>query len=165
MMIDQGFFRLRRGKRDMRRILLALVLAGATPALVQAQTVEFEPMPKFTPDIGTLRISAVTQNSRQDLFQLLDASEDGVIDRAEWRDRKMLVFYIRDNDRDLQLSASELEGIPVEAFAAADQNNDGKQSGFEFNQAEFTRFEWADANGDGVVTFEEFSSALDNLQR
>lgn len=149
---------------------LAACLAAAFLAVLPvtaplAQTTGFEPMPRFTPDIGTLRTAPITDNARQDLFQLLDSDGNGVVDRAEWRDRKMLIFYVRDTDRDLQLTPDELAGIPITTFHAADLNGDALLSGFEFNQATFTNFEAADLDRDGVVLFEEFSRALDTLRR
>lgn len=164
--MDRRWFAARPGPWPALAPFLALgllLLAPASAALAQ-QGGGFEPMPKFTPDIGTLRTAPLTQNSRQDIFQLLDSDGNGVIDRAEWRDRKMLIFYVRDSDRDLQLTPAELAGIPSAVFKAADLNGDGLLSGFEFNQAKFTDFEAVDLNHDGVVLFEEFSEALDRLQ-
>jgi Ca2+-binding EF-hand superfamily protein len=98
------------------------------------------------------------------LFRIIDGNENGVIDRGEWRERKMAVFYIHDANQDLQLSRNESPGIGADAFAAADVDKDGFLSGYEFNQASFTQFERADANSDGSLSVDEFSVFLRQLK-
>ncbi len=93
-----------------------------------------------------------------DAFGVLDANGDGVVDSAEWRARRMMVFYILDRDRDLFLVPAEVPGLASSEFAAADLDQDGRLSGYEFNQAAFVQIEFADEDGSRTVTLAEFQS-------
>lgn len=103
--------------------------------------------------------------SPAELFAALDADGNGRVDRAEWKTRKMAIFYIRDVNGDIQLSRQEMPGLAADVFAKADLNNDGMLSGYEFNQAPFTQFEAAAtgaAAADGV-TLDGFKAYLKTL--
>lgn len=90
------------------------------------------------------------------IFQLMDMDGNQVIDRAEFITQKMMVFYVRDINRDLKLSASELPVFATDVFKSADADGDGSISAFEFNQAEVGMFENLDENADALITFDEF---------
>jgi EF hand domain-containing protein len=75
-----------------------------------------------------------------EVFRLLDGDGDGTVSAAEWRERKMVLFYLLDADNDIYLERGEVPGMSEDAFAAADLDGDGRLSGFEFNQATFTQF-------------------------
>lgn len=90
------------------------------------------------------------------IFQLMDMDGNQVIDRAEFITQKMMVFYVRDINRDLKLSASELPVFATDVFKSADADGDGSVSAFEFNQAEVGMFENLDENADALITFSEF---------
>ena len=90
------------------------------------------------------------------IFQLMDMDGNQVIDRAEFITQKMMVFYVRDINRDLKLSASELPVFASDVFKSADADGDGSVSAFEFNQAEVGMFENLDENADALITFNEF---------
>lgn len=90
------------------------------------------------------------------IFQLMDMDGNQVIDRAEFITQKMMVFYVRDINRDLKLSASELPVFATDVFKSADADGDGSVSAFEFNQAEVGMFENLDENADALITFDEF---------
>lgn len=97
----------------------------------------------------------------EDLFALLDANGDGVIDPQEFQLRKTEVFFrnIRDMDANMTLGPADTNLTP-EAFAEADLNGDGQLSGAEFVQARFARFELYDADSDQRITFAEFESFI-----
>ena len=104
-----------------------------------------------------------------ELFSVLDADGNGRIDRAEWKTRKMAIFYMRDVNGDIQLSREEVPGLAADVFAAADLNGDGMLSGYEFNQAPFTQFEDAAkgaeaANGISLESFTAYVATLDPRQ-
>lgn len=90
-----------------------------------------------------------------EFFGMMDENKDGRIDQAEFRFRKMEVYYLRDTNRDDRLSKDELPNVSAAAFNAADTKRDGTLSGYEFNQAGFARFEALDHNRDGFITLEE----------
>ncbi len=96
--------------------------------------------------------------SDADAFGALDENGDGVVDAAEWRRRKMMIFYILDTDRDLFLVAAEVPGLASSEFAAADSDQDGRLSGYEFNQAEIVQIEFADKDNSRRVTLAEFQA-------
>jgi Ca2+-binding EF-hand superfamily protein len=86
----------------------------------------------------------------------MDMDGNQVIDRTEFIIQKMMVFYVRDINRDLKLSASELPVFATDVFKSADADGDGSISAFEFNQAEVGMFENLDENADALITFSEF---------
>lgn len=96
--------------------------------------------------------------SPEGVFQRVDQSGDGKINRAELTTRKMNVFFVRDRDQDTHLSPEEFGSLSKPVFDALDKDGDGRISGFEFNQGELTKFETIDANGDDTISFEEFQS-------
>src|SRR5512144_1898239 len=88
--------------------------------------------PSALPDINQLRPPPGQPMRDADAFGVLDANGDGVIDAAEWRARKMMVFYILDRDRDLLLVPAEVPVLASSEFTAADADRDGRLSGYEF---------------------------------
>lgn len=95
-----------------------------------------------------------------EVFAALDEDGNGRVDRAEWQIRKMAIFYVRDENHDLQLGRDELPKLGREPFGDADLDEDGSLSGYEFNQATFSRFEHADADDDGAVSAGEFRTYM-----
>ena len=92
------------------------------------------------------------------IFDRMDENRDGKVNRAELRNRKMNVFFVRDRNLDSYLSREEFDSLSDPVFAALDDNKDGRISGFEFNQGKLTEFETIDVNGDNVISFEEFQA-------
>jgi EF hand len=110
------------------------------------------------PDMSRLRPPPGQPMGDADAFGVLDANGDGAIDAAEWRQRKMIVFYILDRDRDLFLVPAEVPGLASSEFAAADLDQDSRLSGYEFNQAAYAQVEFADEDNSRTVTLAEFQS-------
>jgi Ca2+-binding EF-hand superfamily protein len=88
-------------------------------------------------------------------FQETDRNGDGKIDREEFHQRTVEVFYFLDTNRDGYLVVGEIAVVSVELFRSADRDGDGKLSLQEYLNARFKDFEAMDANGDGVITREE----------
>lgn len=92
------------------------------------------------------------------VFERMDENGDGKLNRAELRNRKMNVFFVRDKNLDSYISRDEFDSLSDSVFAALDENKDGRISGFEFNQGKLTEFETIDTNGDNVISLEEFQA-------
>ncbi|HTF33097.1 MAG TPA: EF-hand domain-containing protein [Myxococcota bacterium] len=90
-------------------------------------------------------------------FAEADENGDGVIDRSEFIDRTVEVFYAADVNKDGYLSPEELERgvLNPEDFAHADRNGDGRISLSEFLWARDALFDEADTNKDGVLQLDE----------
>jgi hypothetical protein len=129
-------------------VLLAAPMAGA-------QQQRPGTPPQIEPDLRTLRPLGQRMTDA-DVLALLDIDRDGRISAAEWRERRMAIFYLLDANSDVYLDRGELHGMPDQTFAAADLEQDGRLSGFEFNQATFAQFDTSDADRDGKVTSAEF---------
>lgn len=133
-------------------------LAGALFAAAIGASAAAQDQPSALPDISQLRPPPGQPMRDADAFGVLDANGDGVVDSAEWRARRMMVFYILDRDRDLFLVPAEVPGLASSEFAAADLDQDGRLSGYEFNQAAFAQIESADEDGSRTVTLAQFQS-------
>ena len=141
----------------MRTMIVALAAVAAGVSLARAQPPPRPGTPpQIEPDTKSLRPPAGQRMADADVFKLLDINGDGTVSAAEWRERKMALFYLLDADNDIYLERGEVPGMSEEAFVAADLDHDGRLSGFEFNQAMFTQFETADRDRAGTVTFEQF---------
>ncbi len=136
-------------------LALAACAAVGLPTRGQPQQRPGTP-PQIEPDTKSLRPAPGQRMADADVFRLLDVNGDGTVSPAEWRERKMALFYLLDADNDIYLERREVPGMVEDAFAAADLDHDGRLSGFEFNQATFTQFETADRDRAGAVTFEQF---------
>jgi hypothetical protein len=75
---------------------------------------------------------AQTPTTPSPAFQATDTSGDGRIDRAEFHYRMMDAFFLLDQDKDGNLTPSELPGVTAEAIRAADTDSDGKLSAIEY---------------------------------
>lgn len=150
----------------LRRAHLCAVLVAASvwaPALTCEALAAGRSSPLML--VRDLKQSKDKPSSPGELFSILDADGNGLIDRAEWKIRKMAIFYMRDVNGDIQLSRAEVPGLAAEIFAKADLNGDGMLSGYEFNQAPFTQFEATGprATADGVSpdAFRAYVETLD----
>lgn len=88
-------------------------------------------------------------------FQAADRNGDGRVDREEFYQRTVEVFFFLDKDRRGYLVVEQLEGVGPAAFKAANRKGDGRLTLQEFVNARFRDFEAADVDKDGAVTLEE----------
>jgi hypothetical protein len=85
-------------------------------------------------------------------FAISDRNSDGFIDRGEFHQRMVEVFFFTDRNRDGRLVPAELPGVPEAVFKAADRNGDGTLGLGEFTQARTVDFNQADRDGDGLLS-------------
>ncbi len=89
-------------------------------------------------------------------FRAHDRNGDGRIDRAEFQEWMIEVFYIRDRDRKGYLVLGDIRGVMApETLKAINRRGDGKLSLGEFLNAVFVDFDAADVNKNGSLTIEE----------
>jgi hypothetical protein len=88
-------------------------------------------------------------------FQESDRNGDGKIDRAEFHQRSVELFYFLDKGRKGYLVLADIKGLTPDEFKAANRKGDGKLTLDEFVNARFRQFELADTNGDGVLVIGE----------
>ena len=139
-----------------RTISLALALLISPIAGAQQQPLRPGTPPQIEPDFRGMRPQPGHRMTDGEVFKLLDIDRQGTISGSEWRERRMAIFYLLDNNNDIYLERSEMPGMSDTAFDVADIEQDGRLSGFEFNQASFAQFGTADLDRDGTVTFAEF---------
>lgn len=89
-------------------------------------------------------------------FAETDKNGDGQIDRQEFADRIIDVFYIADTNKDGFLVVDEYARLPYSgAFTSADSTGDGRLTLSEFERIRFTQFDEADTNKDGTLSVDE----------
>ncbi len=94
-------------------------------------------------------------------FQAHDKNGDGRIDRAEFQEWMVDVFFRRDKDHKGYLVMEDVQGVmSPETFKAANRRGDGKLTLPEFLNATFKDFEAADVNGDGELSMEEIENYI-----
>jgi len=81
-------------------------------------------------------------------FEDVDRNGDGHVDREEFRQRMIEVFYGMDGNRDAILSIHEWEQIDQERAIRADKNDNGELSVEEFLLETYYDFDSADRNND-----------------
>ncbi len=84
-----------------------------------------------------------------------DRNGDGMIDREEFHQAVVEVFFFRDKDKTGYLMISELKEATPETLKTVARKSDGRISLQEFVNALFKDFEAADADHDGLLTAEE----------
>lgn len=89
-------------------------------------------------------------------FRSHDRNGDGRIDRAEFQEWMVEVFYFRDKDRKGYLVLEDLRGtVAPETLKTINRKGDGKLSQQEFLNAVFLDFEAADVKKNGALTVED----------
>jgi len=89
-------------------------------------------------------------------FAAHDRNKDGRIDREEFQQWMVEVFYIRDKDRKGYLVQEDVRGVMApETLKAINRKGDGKLSLQEFLNAAFQDFAAADVNQNGSLSMEE----------
>jgi len=108
-----------------------------------------------------INISPVAGAERLDAnatMALTDKNKDGRIDREEFHQRMIEVFFFADVDKDGNLTFTEFVAVATvdpEAFKKADRDGDGKLSVYEFMYVIHRDFDAADKNQDGVIDLQE----------
>lgn len=94
-------------------------------------------------------------------FRAHDRNGDSVIDREEFQQWMVDVFYRRDKDRKGYLVVEDVQGVmTLETFTAANRKGDGKLTLREFLNATFKDFEAIDVNYNGALTVEEIETYI-----
>lgn len=91
-------------------------------------------------------------------FAQADANGDGVVSRAEYRERMVDVFYALDTSRAGYLTIDEMSATDRALFKRANANRDDKLSLQEFLDFRLHDFDRADKNRDGVLSQDEVRS-------
>ena len=89
---------------------------------------------------------------------LTDKNNDGRIDREEFHQRMIEVFFFADVDKDGNLTFTEFVAVATvdpEAFKKADRDGNGKLSVYEFMYVIHRDFDAADKNQDGAIDLQE----------
>lgn len=86
-----------------------------------------------------------------------DANGDGMIDRAEFHERMVEIFFHGDRDKDGYMTWAELEKVVLlpDDFRDADRNDDGRISLHEFIRVRFDDYDVVDTSGDGLLSVAE----------
>jgi Ca2+-binding EF-hand superfamily protein len=126
------------------RLLLALLALSAGPALAE------EPAP-------------AKKHDPRAAFTETDKNQDGKIDREEFHQRVMEIFFFGDRDKDGYMTREELVATVVfpEDFADADRDGDGRYSYAEFVQVRFVTFDEVDDDDDGMLSVDEVVAAYE----
>lgn len=88
-------------------------------------------------------------------FDVTDRNHDGAIDRAEFQDRQVEIFYFLDGNKDGFLVIDEIRDVPSTRFKECDADGDGKLSMPEYLNARSKDYDAADKNADGRLTSQE----------
>ncbi len=91
----------------------------------------------------------------RDRFRAADKNGDSKIDREEFHQRTVEVFYFLDTTRRGHLTIAQLQGVVIETFRVADRNGDSRLSLEEFLAARHRDFDAADTDRDGALSYEE----------
>jgi Ca2+-binding EF-hand superfamily protein len=89
-------------------------------------------------------------------FAETDRNHDGAIDREEYQERIVEVFYFADANKDGTLDAVELQALVFpDDFRTDDRDANGRVSLREFLRVRFRDFDAADRDDDGTLSVEE----------
>lgn len=101
-------------------------------------------------------------------FEVLDANGDGVVGEGEYNPHAL--FAAIDEDRNMRITAAELEGVlgpqgdgemsAADRIRLADRNQDGELDHEELRRSAEMRFQWLDSNHDDNVDLAEFRAGF-----
>ncbi len=114
---------------------------------------------------ATAQTAPTAAAAHKEWFQRHDKNHDGKLDRAEFQEAVIEIFYLRDKNKSGYLTIVELEGASPEAVKAASLKGDTQLSLDEFVNALFKDFAAADTNGDGKLSFEEIDVYIRTSRR
>jgi Ca2+-binding EF-hand superfamily protein len=110
---------------------------------------------------GQAAAQAPAQSDWRENFTASDRNADGRIDRAEFQDWMVEVFFRRDAARKGYLVLEDVKGIMTpETFAAANRKVDGKLWLGEFLNTLFQDFDAIDVHKNGWITIEEIEAYI-----
>jgi Ca2+-binding EF-hand superfamily protein len=110
---------------------------------------------------GPVVAQTAPQPNWKERFQKHDKNGDGRIDREEFQQWMVEVFYFRDKDRKGYLVMEDVRGaMAPETLKAINRKGDGKLSLEEFLNAAFLDFTTADVNQNGSLTMEEIEAYI-----
>ena len=124
------------------RLLFALLAFAAWPALAQEPAKPHDPRAAFVET---------------------DKNKDGKVDREEYHQRVMEIFFFGDKDKDGYMTQPELIAAVEfpDDFDDADRDADGRISYAEFVRVRFVTFDEVDGDGDGMLSVEEVVTAYE----
>jgi hypothetical protein len=94
-------------------------------------------------------------------FHAHDLNGDGRLDRAEFQEWMVDVFFERDQGKKGYLSVDDVRGTMTPAvFNAMNRNGNGKLSLSEFLNALFLDFQAIDTDRDGSITIEQIEAYI-----
>jgi Ca2+-binding EF-hand superfamily protein len=85
-----------------------------------------------------------------------DRNKDGMVDREEFHERQVDIFYTADLDKNGNLTEVEFATLDTKTtFTEMDKNKNGSVSMYEFISYRFAQFDVADTDHDGLLSVEE----------
>ncbi len=94
-------------------------------------------------------------------FHAHDTNHDGRLDRGEFQEWMVDVFFLRDTGHKGYLVYADLQDVMTpENFKAHDRNGNGKIPLPEFLNATFQDLAAADVRGNGALTMEEIQACI-----
>ena len=106
--------------------------------------------------MGDAAAQTTSPPNLKEWFQEHDKNHDGKVDREEFYQGIVEIFYFRDKDKNGVLTIEELQGtVSPEVIKAASKKGDNRLTLDEYVNALFKDFAAADTDGDGKLSFEE----------
>jgi hypothetical protein len=125
-------------------VLLLCVLVGTAGAASAAET-------------------AAAPHDPRAAFAETDTNHDNRIDRQEFHERMVEVFFHGDRDKNGFMAWPELEAVVAfpEDFRGADRDGDERISLYEFIRVRFEDYDPVDTDGDGLLSLDEIVAVFE----